>query len=243
MRLTVCFVMQAAGLAATAENVLYALDRAVEEATDAATEPTPQQQPLLQQLQQAAGVSAGLDCGGGTSNAALVAQLQELSSRLLAAAKLADLLHQWWQPAMQPERHAEAQLALAQAAATRSCAYLCCANLGGEGGPAAGEGAGSMRCRWVGRGGWVADGMNAEHSTELETSLGLLWACRAPADHSMLCSPAACSACRAVWYCGTACSHADWRAGHKRVCKALGAARRAAKEAVAAAADEGQQGS
>ncbi|PRW44306.1 Zinc finger MYND domain-containing 19 Q7TSV3 [Chlorella sorokiniana] len=34
-----------------------------------------------------------------------------------------------------------------------------------------------------------------------------------------------CSACRAVWYCGTACSHADWRAGHKRTCKALGASR------------------
>ena len=45
------------------------------------------------------------------------------------------------------------------------------------------------------------------------------------------------SACRAVWYCGTACSHADWReGGHRRVCKALGAARRAAKEAAAAAA-------
>jgi hypothetical protein len=31
-----------------------------------------------------------------------------------------------------------------------------------------------------------------------------------------------CSACKAVRYCSTACSHADWRAGHKRVCKALG---------------------
>ncbi|PRW56081.1 hypothetical protein C2E21_5153 [Chlorella sorokiniana] len=40
-----------------------------------------------------------------------------------------------------------------------------------------------------------------------------------------------CSACRAVWYCGTACSHANWRAGHKHVCKALGAARAAAKAA------------
>ncbi len=39
-----------------------------------------------------------------------------------------------------------------------------------------------------------------------------------------------CSACRAVWYCGTACSHADWRAGHRRVCKALAAARAAEKE-------------
>ena len=46
----------------------------------------------------------------------------------------------------------------------------------------------------------------------------------------------ACSACRAVWYCGTACSHADWRAGHRRMCKALGAARRAEKQAAAAAA-------
>lgn len=48
-----------------------------------------------------------------------------------------------------PAVEAERQLVLAQAAAGRSCAYLRCANLGGEGGPAAGEGAGSMRCRWV----------------------------------------------------------------------------------------------
>ena len=51
------------------------------------------------------------------------------------------------------------------------------------------------------------------------------------------------SACRAVWYCGAACLHADWRAGHKRVCKALGAARAAAKAArrqVAEAVGEGQ---
>ncbi len=48
------------------------------------------------------------------------------------------------------------------------------------------------------------------------------------------------SACRAVWYCSTACSHADWReGGHRRMCKALGAARRAAKDAAAAAAGEG----
>ena len=49
-----------------------------------------------------------------------------------------------------PAVAAERQLAVAQAAAGRSCAYLRCANLGGEGGPAAGQGAGSMRCRWVG---------------------------------------------------------------------------------------------
>ena len=34
------------------------------------------------------------------------------------------------------------------AAATRSCAYLRCANLGGGGGPAAGQGTSSAKCRW-----------------------------------------------------------------------------------------------
>lgn len=34
-----------------------------------------------------------------------------------------------------------------------------------------------------------------------------------------------CAGCRVAWYCGTACSHADWRAGHSRVCKALAAAK------------------
>ncbi|KAL4458607.1 hypothetical protein ABPG75_013472 [Micractinium tetrahymenae] len=39
-----------------------------------------------------------------------------------------------------------------------------------------------------------------------------------------------CGACRAVWYCGTDCSHADWarRGWHRRVCKALTAEREAA---------------
>ncbi|KAL4859692.1 hypothetical protein ACK3TF_000769 [Chlorella vulgaris] len=79
------------------------------------------------------------------------------------------------------QQHREPQpgdaLELAKAAATRSCAYLRCANLAGEGGPAAGQGAGSQRC----------------------------------------------SKCKVAWYCGTACSHADWKAGHRRVCRALGA--------------------
>jgi hypothetical protein len=34
-----------------------------------------------------------------------------------------------------------------------------------------------------------------------------------------------CGQCRSVRYCSRACSVADWRAGHKRVCKALAAAR------------------
>ena len=38
-----------------------------------------------------------------------------------------------------------------------------------------------------------------------------------------------CTACCAVRYCGEKCSHVDWRAGgHRKVCKALAAAREAA---------------
>ena len=75
-----------------------------------------------------------------------------------------------------------------------------------------------------------------------EMPLCLLWDCCVPADRSMPCLSSLRSACHAVWYCGTACSHADWReGGHRRVCKALGAARRAAKEAAAAAAAAQEQ--
>jgi hypothetical protein len=91
------------------------------------------------------------------------------------AEALAQLLWQHWQ---QPEQQAAARLELAQAAATHCCAYLRCAQLGTQGGPAAGEGAGSKRC----------------------------------------------SGCHVAWYCGAACQHADWRAGHSKVCKALAAA-------------------
>jgi len=77
----------------------------------------------------------------------------QLRSLLPPAAHLAALMQQYYAlPAVEAER----QLALAQAAAGRSCAYLLCTNLGGEGGPAAGQGAGSMRCRWAG--GWVCVG-------------------------------------------------------------------------------------
>lgn len=60
------------------------------------------------------------------------------------ARSLAAALLDWWR---RPEQEAADQLELAQAAATRSCAYLPCANLGGGGGPAAGQGEGSQRCR------------------------------------------------------------------------------------------------
>ena len=108
-------------------------------------------------------------------------QARQLQQLLPLAAELAVLLQQHWQ---QPEEVAAVGLELAHIAATRSCAYLQCSNVEAEGGgPAAGQGTGSMRC----------------------------------------------GACRAVWYCGTACSHAEWRVagggGHKRVCNALGAVR------------------
>jgi hypothetical protein len=45
-----------------------------------------------------------------------------------------------------PGQLADARLLLAQADATRCCAYLRCAQLDAQGGPAAGEGVGSKRC-------------------------------------------------------------------------------------------------
>ena len=99
---------------------------------------------------------------------------------LQPAAALAALMQQGWQ---QTGQGAAARLELAQAAATRSCAHMACANLAGEGGgQEAGDGGGGKLC----------------------------------------------GGCRAVRYCGVACSHADWRAGgHRRVCRELAAARAA----------------
>ena len=62
---------------------------------------------------------------------------------LWPARRLAAALWAWHQ---QPEQLAVHRLALARAAAARSCAYLRCPNLAGEGGPAAGQGAGSSKC-------------------------------------------------------------------------------------------------
>ena len=131
-----------------------------------------------------AGTRAGTLPQDLTVGTATVTRLKFLlpQFRQLAAA----LLEHW----ARPEQQQQDALQLAQAAAARSCAYLRCSNVGGEGGPAVGQGAGSQRC----------------------------------------------GACRAVWYCSTACSHADWRqGGHRRVCKALGAARQQQKQQAAAA--------
>ena len=59
------------------------------------------------------------------------------------ARQLAEVLLRWWQ---RPEQQEADALELAQAAAARSCAYLCCSQLSRGGGPAAGEGEDSQRC-------------------------------------------------------------------------------------------------
>jgi hypothetical protein len=103
----------------------------------------------------------------------------QLCERLVQPAlALAELAQQAWQATGLAEA---ARLEVAQAAATRSCAYLACANLGAEGATEAGEGGGSKKC----------------------------------------------SGCRVAWYCSEACQYADWKVGHKRMCKALAAARMA----------------
>ena len=70
-------------------------------------------------------------------------QAQCLKPLVQPAAQLAAALLQYWQL---PEQVAAAQVELARAAATRACSNLRCANLGGEGGWAAGEGEGSRKC-------------------------------------------------------------------------------------------------
>ncbi len=93
------------------------------------------------QQQQQQGLLGGLLAGGQPAE-----QMPDWRLLLPPAADLAALMQQYYAlPALEAER----RLLLAQAAAGRSCAYLHCANLGGEGGPAAGQGAGSMRCRCV----------------------------------------------------------------------------------------------
>ncbi|KAL4419917.1 hypothetical protein ABPG75_007015 [Micractinium tetrahymenae] len=125
-----------------------------------------------------AAMMGGLDACHGDASAAARA----IGGMLPALAELGAALQAHW---ALPEQAQAAALERHGAAATRSCAYLRCANLGGvgalhRGGPAAGQGVGSKRC----------------------------------------------SACGVSYYCGTACSHADWRAGgHKRACKLLAAQR------------------
>ncbi|KAL4855288.1 hypothetical protein ACK3TF_004044 [Chlorella vulgaris] len=123
------------------------------------------------------GVSAGDQASVSASAAKMLREEAQPAAGQLASA----LLLLW----TGPEQRKQAALELAQASAARSCAYLSCSNVCGEGGAAAGQGVGNKRC----------------------------------------------SQCHTAYYCGTACSHADWRQGrHGRVCKALAGARQAAQQ-------------
>ena len=78
------------------------------------------------------------------ADATAAERASRLRQLLQPAAELAALMQQHLAlPAVEEER----TLVVARAAAARSCAYLRCANVAGEGGPAAGQGVGSMRCR------------------------------------------------------------------------------------------------
>ena len=83
-----------------------------------------------------------ITCTPGMPFTAAASRLRQQA--LPAATRLAAALHDWHS---QPEQLKQSALVLAQAAAGRSCAYLRCANLGGEGGPAAKQGVGSKSCR------------------------------------------------------------------------------------------------
>ncbi len=99
------------------------------------------EQQLASEVRQAAAAAqAALKEWGNAQGTAVTACFAE---RVLPAVQqLAKALLAWWR---RPEQQAAAALEAAQAA--RSCAYLRCSNLAAEGGPAAGQQEGSMRCR------------------------------------------------------------------------------------------------
>ena len=137
MRLHLPPCLQAAALWHAVSCHMLALAHAMEEAASSACmHDAPHSLP--EQLRQAAQRLQNWISESEGSNI-----LQEITQLLQSGAALMQQYQAL--PAVETER----QLALAQAAAGRSCAYLRCANLGSEGGPAAGQGAGSMRCRWA----------------------------------------------------------------------------------------------
>ena len=99
---------------------------------------------VLTSLQQLA-----LASRGGTLTPGQVADFkQRLHSEYLPALAAAAKLMQQQREQRPWIEQAQELLEEGLAAAARSCAYLRCANLGGGGGPAAGQGTGSAKCRW-----------------------------------------------------------------------------------------------
>ena len=84
---------------------------------------------------------------GLAADASVAERTSQLRQLAQPAAGLSALMQQYLAlPAVEEGR----RLVLARAAAARSCAYLRCANVATEGGPAAGQGVGGKRCRWGG---------------------------------------------------------------------------------------------
>ena len=150
--------------------------------------------------------------------------LSRIAGMLPACVQLAAALMAHWR---EPDQLAASKLEAAQAAAARSCAFLRCASLGGESGPAARQGGFSQRCRQV-PGSWAGWHLcGTQMCGKLGRGLAVCYLLPTILSTSL---DLPCRACSVAWYCGTACSHANWRAGHRRLCKALGAARQAEKE-------------
>lgn len=151
----------------------------------AAAAPPPQEQQQLAGMRRR--LSATSEAFATAWAAAGAARLNphEFARRMLQpTAELGAAMQLWWQL---PRQQAEAALALAQAAATRECAFLRCANLAGD---EAREAAGKTRNQ-------------------------------------------VCSGCRVCRFCA-GCAAPAWKAGHRRVCKALAALAAAQREAAAA---------
>ena len=127
--------------------LLELLNQAIPALLQAAHDASAGQQQQQPQQQPQAALIGRLEAATGALQAAVAAPPErggpDRQGLVQPAAALATLLQQYWQL---PEQQAAAQLELARAASTRSCAYLACANLGGSGGPAAGEGVGSKKC-------------------------------------------------------------------------------------------------
>lgn len=134
----------AQNLAVLAEGVIMAL---LQEAANVAAGAEAEAADVGMAAAVAGAAAVARQALGGSSDGHMHHSLQSASAWLPPARQLATALLAWWR---RPEEQQAAALELAQAAAARSCAYLRCANLRGEGGPAAGQGVGSQRCRCAG---------------------------------------------------------------------------------------------
>ena len=110
----------------------------------AAVSPSDSLVPELRQAADRLSQQQQLVVAGVPPSASVAERAAKLRQLRQPAAHLARLICQWRQ---QREPSRMMLLALGRAAAARSCAYLRCANVAVQGGPSAGQGVGSARCR------------------------------------------------------------------------------------------------